>query len=97
MRNIDLLLYPCYTIFMKTAISLPDALFKKAEKTASYMGINRSKLFSMALEEYIEKFNGQIITEKINEVYEKIDQQEFDHYLDAGLEPVRNLTKNDAW
>ena len=82
---------------MKTAISLPDFLFEKAEKTASYMGISRSRLFVIALEEFIEKHGGQMITEKINEVYEKIDQKEFDHYLDVGLEPVRNLTKNDTW
>ena len=82
---------------MKTAVSLPNILYEKAEKTASYMGIKRSKLFSMALEEFIEKHNGQMITEKINEVYEKINQKEFDHYLDAGLESTRNLTKNDTW
>jgi metal-responsive CopG/Arc/MetJ family transcriptional regulator len=40
---------------MKTAISLPDILYEKAEKTALYMGIPRSKLFSMAVEEFIEK------------------------------------------
>ena len=61
------------------------------------MGIPRSKLFSMAVEEFIERHNGQIITEKINEVYEKIDQNEFDNYLNIGLEPIRNLTKNDTW
>jgi metal-responsive CopG/Arc/MetJ family transcriptional regulator len=82
---------------MKTAISLPNILYEKADKTASYMGIPRSKLFSLALEEFIEKHNGQLITDKINEVYEKIDQREFDHYLNVGLEPIRNLTKNDTW
>ena len=82
---------------MKASISLSDILYEKAEKTASYMVIPRSKLFSMAVEEFIEKHNGQIITEKINAVYEKIDQNEFDHYLNMGLEPVRNLTKNETW
>ena len=84
---------------MKTAISLSDILYEKAEKTALYMGIPRSKLFSMAVEEFIEKHNGHIVTEKINEVYAKIDQKQkgFDHYLTIGLEPVRDLTRNDAW
>jgi metal-responsive CopG/Arc/MetJ family transcriptional regulator len=82
---------------MKTAISLPNSLYEKAEETALYMGIPRSKLFSMALEEFIEKHNGQMITEKINEVYEKIDQREFDAYLNVGLETTRDLTKNDTW
>jgi mRNA interferase MazF len=38
---------------MKTAISLSDTLYEKAEQTASYMGIPRSKLFALALEEFI--------------------------------------------
>ena len=82
---------------MKTAVSLPNILFEKAEATALYMGIPRSKLFALALEEFIEKYNGKMITEKINEVYEKIDKSEFDHYLNVGLEPTRNITKNDSW
>ena len=82
---------------MKTAISLPNVLYEKAEKTASYMGISRSKLFSMALTEFIERHNGEIITKKINEVYEKINHNEFAQCLDAGLEPLRDLTRNDTW
>jgi metal-responsive CopG/Arc/MetJ family transcriptional regulator len=82
---------------MKTAISLSDALYEKAEQTASYMGIPRSQLFAMALEEFISNHNGKMITEKINEVYEKIDQSEFEPYLNVGLESLRNITKNDTW
>ena len=82
---------------MKTAISLSDSLYEKAEETALYMGIPRSKLFAIALEEYISRYNGKMITEKINRVYEKIDVKEFEPYQNVVLESVRNLTKNDAW
>ena len=82
---------------MKTAISLSDSLYEKAEEMALYMKISRSKLFAMALEEFITKYNEKMITDKINEVYEKIDQKEFEPYLNAGLEPIRNITKNDTW
>ena len=82
---------------MKTAISLPDTLFEKAEKTAQYMGIKRSQLFVLALEDYIGRHNGEMITKKLNEVYEKMDQGEFTRDLDVGLESLRNLTKNDTW
>ena len=82
---------------MKTAISLSDTLFEKAEQTAYYMGIPRSKLYSMALEEYIARHNGEMITQKLNEVYEKVNSGEFAKELDVGLESLRNLTKNDAW
>ena len=82
---------------MKTAISLSDSLYEKAEETASYMGIPRSKLFAMALEEFLSRYNGEMITEKINKVYEKIDTKEFEPYQNVALESVRNLLKNDTW
>ena len=82
---------------MKTAISISDALFEKAEKTALHMGISRSKLFANALEEYIIKHNGEMITQKLNEAYEKINQNEFSRDLDIGIVSLRELTKNDAW
>jgi metal-responsive CopG/Arc/MetJ family transcriptional regulator len=82
---------------MKTAISLSDSLFEIAEQTAQYMGVNRSQLYALALEDYVARHNGSIVTEKLNEVYEKINQNEFARDLDAGLEPLRNLTKDDAW
>jgi metal-responsive CopG/Arc/MetJ family transcriptional regulator len=82
---------------MKTAISLSNMLYEKAEETASYMGIPRSKLFAIALEEFIARHNGNMITEKINEVYEKIDKSEFEPHLNIILESQRNATKNDTW
>ena len=82
---------------MKTAISLPDTLFEKAEKTARYMGISRSRLFVMALEDYIIRHNGETITKKLNEVYDKVKPDEFARDLDAGLESLRKLTKDDTW
>jgi len=61
------------------------------------MGIPRSRLFVIALEDYITKHNGEMITKKLNEVYEKINQDEFAKDLDVGLESLRNLTEDDTW
>jgi metal-responsive CopG/Arc/MetJ family transcriptional regulator len=82
---------------MKTAISLPDTLYERAEETATYLGIPRSKLYALALEEFVINHNANIITEKINEIYDQIDQKDFEPYLDATLEAQRNLLKNDTW
>jgi metal-responsive CopG/Arc/MetJ family transcriptional regulator len=82
---------------MKTAISLSNSLFEKVKKTARYMGIPRSRLFVIALEDYIVKHNEEMITKKLNEVYEKVNQDEFSKDLDIGLESLRKLTKNDTW
>jgi len=97
MKNLDNYLYLRYTFDMKTAISISDTLFEKAEKTARYMGIPRSKLYVIALEEYISKNNGEMITQKLNEVYSKINKNDLEKDLAVGLESLRNLTKNDTW
>jgi uncharacterized FlgJ-related protein len=82
---------------MKTAISLPDQVFYEAEKTARYMGIPRSKLYLNALLEYLEKNNRKKITEKLNEVYSDDYYKEFEQIEYAGLESIREITKNDTW
>jgi metal-responsive CopG/Arc/MetJ family transcriptional regulator len=82
---------------MKTAISLPDQVFYEAEETAKYMGIPRSKLYLNALIEYLQKNNRKSITEKLNEVYTDDYDREFESIANAGLESMRDVTKNDTW
>jgi metal-responsive CopG/Arc/MetJ family transcriptional regulator len=82
---------------MKTAISLPDQVFYEAEETAKYMGIPRSKLYLNALMEYLQKNNRKNITEKLNEVYTDDYYREFEPIANAGLESIRDVTKNDTW
>lgn len=62
-----------YTFGMKTAISIKDNLFQKAEKFAAEEKISRSQLYSEAIEEYLEKRNKDKLIAKINEVCEKVD------------------------
>ncbi|MGA2546645.1 MAG: ChpI protein [Rectinemataceae bacterium] len=82
---------------MKTAISLPDALYADAEKTASSMGIPRSQLFAKALEEFIHHHKRERITERLNEVYDGADNSDFARISAVSLDSVRELTKDDAW
>jgi metal-responsive CopG/Arc/MetJ family transcriptional regulator len=58
---------------MKTAISVRDPLFARAEKYAKREKISRSKLFSDAVEEYLEKREAGDLAANLNEVYSKED------------------------
>jgi metal-responsive CopG/Arc/MetJ family transcriptional regulator len=82
---------------MKTAVSLPDQLYHEAEKTAKSLGIPRSQLFARALEEFIALHNRENITERLNKVYLKVDQNELLDISSASVEAIRNFTKNDMW
>jgi len=85
-------------MIMKTAISLPDQLFKEAEMTAKSMGIPRSQLFAKAIEAFLDNRKQGKLTEKLNEVYGKSDNKSvFPGTEIAGLEALRELTKNDTW
>ncbi|MBG1265221.1 hypothetical protein [Nostoc sp. WHI] len=54
---------------MKTAISLPDPIFKEAEALAQQLGISRSELYTKALKVYLRRYNRERILSKLNEVY----------------------------
>ena len=54
---------------MKTAISLPDSVFKEAESLAQQLGLSRSELYTKALQTYLKKHNRDQILLKLNEVY----------------------------
>ena len=58
---------------MKTAISVSDGLFKRAENYAREKKISRSRLFSDAMEEYLAKREKDKIIEQINKVCEEVD------------------------
>ena len=54
---------------MKTAISLPDAVFNAAELVAKKLNISRSELFTKALNDYLQRHQKNHITEALNEIY----------------------------
>lgn len=53
---------------MKTAVSVPDAIFEQAEVFARRAKRSRSQLFSDALSEYLGRHSGDEITDAMNRV-----------------------------
>lgn len=82
---------------MKTAVSLPDSLFRKVDKAAAELGVARSRLFAMALEEFLRNRQQADVTERLNEVYRDQRAAPAPGALNAGLESLRELTRNDSW
>jgi len=54
---------------IKTAISLNETLFEKVEALAKELAISRSRLFSLAVEEYIKKHENQHLLRELNAAY----------------------------
>ena len=58
-----------HTTDMKTAISIPDELFKSVDELAAKSGWSRSQIFVEAVKEYIEKRRTRRMLDTLNRVY----------------------------
>ena len=67
---------------MKTAISIPDPIFKAAEKLARRLGFSRSELYAKAVSEYIQKHRNDRLTAKLDDIY-KTESSQLDSRIQA--------------
>lgn len=79
-------------VSMKTAISLPDLVFKEAESLARQLGISRSELYTNALKVYLRKYNRDRILDKLNQIYSE-ESSELDPVL-AKMQFMSLLSEN---
>ena len=78
---------------MKVAISLPDPIFKAAERLAAHSGKSRSQLYAEAVARYLEANQGAVVTEQLNAVYAAQPSQ-----LDAALHSAQIAALgHEAW
>ena len=56
---------------IKTAVSLREDLFEQVEALASEMKISRSRLFALAVEEFLQRYQSQQLLERINAAYDE--------------------------
>jgi metal-responsive CopG/Arc/MetJ family transcriptional regulator len=57
---------------MKTAVSIPDEVFKEAERLAAELQISRSQLYSRALQEFVARHTPNRLTEAMNRVIDEV-------------------------
>jgi len=80
--------YHGYTLrIMKTAISVPDAIFARAEAFARRRKMTRSALFTVAVDMYVQQHRAEDVTRKLNEIYAKEDSS-----LDPVLDRLQALS-----
>ena len=82
-----------YTSGMKTAVSVPDDLFRLAEAAARRLRVSRSQLYATALSEFLDRQQNNAVTERLNEVYSRRPAK-----VDSALHraQMRSLNK-DSW
>jgi hypothetical protein len=61
---------------VKTAISIPDATFERAERRAHELGVSRSQLYSTAVEGWLDSHDAGHVTEQIDQVLAAVPDHE---------------------
>ena len=62
-----------YTQAMKTAISIPDEVFRQAERSAKRLGVSRSESFTRAMREYLGACRDSTVTALYDEAFAEND------------------------
>ena len=71
---------------MKVAISIPDLLFKAADREARRRKLPRSRLYAEALRALLKKQEADRVREKLNEIYRTEDSHIPEHEERAQFE-----------
>jgi metal-responsive CopG/Arc/MetJ family transcriptional regulator len=58
---------------MKTAISIPDKVYRQAERLSRRLKKSRSRVYTEAVTEYVARHDPDAVTEAMNRVCEAID------------------------
>ncbi len=66
---------------MKIVVSLPDEVFCEAEAAAKRLRVSRSRLYTTAIAEFLDRHLDQSITERRNQIYSRNDSR---------LDPILN-------
>jgi len=77
---------------MKTAVSIPDDVFKGAERLARRTKKSRSQLYSEALREYVARHGTEEITDAMDAVLTELGQSKDDFVSTAAR---RTLERNE--
>jgi predicted transcriptional regulator len=78
---------------MKTAVSIPDDLFQRADQLASRLGKSRSELYREALADYVACRDTGAVTAALNEVADDLAAERHGFAAEA----ARRTLERDEW
>ena len=81
---------------MKTAISIDDGLLREADETARQMGLSRSRLFALAVGDFLQRQRRERMLLRLNEVYaDRVEPAE--KRLLKGIKAKVRRTVKERW
>jgi len=80
---------------IKTAISIRESLFEQVESLARELNVSRSRLFVLAVEEYLQRYKNQKLLEQINEAFDDLPADSDQSFLRKTQPQHRKLVEGE--
>ena len=74
---------------MKVAVSIPEPIFRDAERALRRLRVPRSQFYARALEVFVRQHSGGEVTKGVNAALAKIGGEAEPGWEDPGLEVLR--------
>ena len=81
---------------VKTAISIDKTLLQQADETAQLMGLSRSRLFALAVRDFLDRQRQERMLVQLNEVYAN-DADNAEKRLLKGIKARVHRTIKERW
>ena len=81
---------------MKTAISIDDEVLREADETARRMGLSRSRLFALAVGDFLQRQRQDQMLQQLNEVYTN-EREPAEKRLLHGIKAKVRRTVKEPW
>ena len=82
---------------VKTAISMQQNLFNKVNELASELKVSRSKLFVLAIEDYIKKNESKKMLSQINAAFSDFPDTEEEINTSIMKRKQKSILEKDSW
>ena len=82
---------------VKTAISLDEELLIKVNRLANNLHVSRSKVFTLAVREYLKKRENQSLLVQLNEAYEDFPSEEERGISKSMRIKHNNIIEQESW
>ncbi len=76
---------------MKTAISIPDDIFRDSDRLARRLGTSRSRLYARAMADFLARHGEDEMTQAMNRVIESVGSDVDGFVREAGRETLHGV------
>lgn len=81
---------------VKTAISLDEKLFNRVNKLAKKMHVTRSRLFTLAVDDFLKKQENEYLLTQLNKAYADTDDEEM-KISSSMKSKQRKIVEQESW